>query len=68
MRMLRWISGNIGFEMANSLTYRGDPYWWKEGRIAWDGLVTCKGEWLMHQSRVSWFKSREWKNVNEDLK
>ena len=30
MRMLRWISGNIGLEMVNSLTYRGDPYWWKD--------------------------------------
>ena len=41
----------------------------QQGRVAWDGLVMCKGEQLMHQwGRVSGFNSAEQKKVEEDMK
>ena len=36
--------------------------------VAWDGLVMCKGDRLMHEwGRMVWFKSRDRKEI-EDLK
>ena len=36
------------------------------GRVAWDGLAKCRGEWLMQQwGRLSWFKLRERQKVEE---
>ena len=41
----------------------------KCGRVAWHGLIMYEGEQLMHKlGRISWFKSREQKNVEEWLK
>ena len=39
------------------------------GRVAWDGLIMFRGARLMHKwERVSWFKLKEWRNVEENQK
>ena len=42
MRMLRWISGNIRYDMKlrNPLKDSGASYWLNM-RVFWDGLVIC---------------------------
>ena len=37
--------------------------------VAWDSLVICRGERLMSKwEKVCWFKSKKWKEAEEDLK
>ena len=53
----------------NLLKDRVDPYWWKDERKLFEMVCSCSKEKVMHLwERVSLFKLRERKKIEEDQK
>ena len=72
MRILKQISGNTCKDKLQNdeicLRYKCLLLMKIWGRIVWDSLVICKKQLMNWWGKVIWFKSREQRKVDEDLK